>query len=396
MKRCGKKGEKRRKGYEYEEEEEWETEEDSFFRGSTFMLKPVIPREILTLPSGRRLALSAIVVWDAGHYTSYFRCGSCDDRGCPIWRYYDDTGVDTSSAAWRSQPKGNRNKRIIPVGTFQDLLEIDGVGMPNPTRCGTEYYYVPFSGDDSNIANLTLDSDIIAKAQRRYFGTPPPEDPVTPPPEDPVTPPPEDPVTPPPEDPVTPPPEDPVTPPPEDPVTPPPEDPVTPPPEDPVIAPGKPARKSRRTKKVASSKQESQTSYTKSMEASRELVLTASESDESTISLTRAGSRSKINLAVVGTLGKPGKEGTTYRVRIKESGGPPEEYAMKVFRKNKKSLKVISKEAAAQSYAAAAGLAPRVYGVLLENGPPQPSGGKIIMQLMEASLRRLWCNRREC
>ena len=43
---------------------------------------------------------------------------------------------------------------------------------------------------------------------------------------------------------------------------------------------------------------------------------------------------------------------------------------------------MISKEAVAQSYAAAAGLAPRVYGILLEDGPPKPSGGKIIMQLM--------------
>ena len=79
--------------------------------------------------------------------------------------------------------------------------------------------------------------------------------------------------------------------------------------------------------------------YTTTSEADRDLILTVVESSGDTLVLNRSGEGARIELSIVGTLGKPGAQGTTYRVKIKAPGKPFEEYAMKVFKRKGKSLK---------------------------------------------------------
>ena len=130
---------------EEEWDEEWDFDDEIHAPRTIFLNRPVIPRQVLTLPSGRRLTLGAIVVYRGAHYTCYFRYG-CSENSVN-WYYYDDTGVDTSNQKWMDQPQGRRNDKILPIGKFSDMVSASGIGLPNPSTNGTEYYYVPFGND---------------------------------------------------------------------------------------------------------------------------------------------------------------------------------------------------------------------------------------------------------
>lgn len=79
----------------------------------------IIPSQTLTLDVDARFILSAIIVFQAQHYTSYFRCGN-------DWYFYNDVDY---------------NEPIKIIGTYQNLLK----SRPSPISGGTLYFYTPIS-----------------------------------------------------------------------------------------------------------------------------------------------------------------------------------------------------------------------------------------------------------
>jgi ubiquitin C-terminal hydrolase len=75
---------------------------------------PVFPTQSVTTENGDSFSLSAIVVWESYHYTSYIRCGQ-------EWYSYDD--MDSAFQL---------------VGTYKDMLE----ESPCPITQSTLVYYV--------------------------------------------------------------------------------------------------------------------------------------------------------------------------------------------------------------------------------------------------------------
>jgi hypothetical protein len=88
-----------------------ETEKDGF---SSI---PVLPLEHLTLESGKRLALSALVYWENAHYTCSIRCEN-------LWYYYNDGAED----------------KIGRGLTYRDMLISDDT--PLVMTSATMYFYV--------------------------------------------------------------------------------------------------------------------------------------------------------------------------------------------------------------------------------------------------------------
>jgi hypothetical protein len=88
-----------------------ETEEDGF---SSI---PVLPLEHLTLESGKRLTLSALVYWENAHYTCSIRCEN-------LWYYYNDAIED----------------KIGGGLTYRDMLISDET--PLVMTSATMYFYV--------------------------------------------------------------------------------------------------------------------------------------------------------------------------------------------------------------------------------------------------------------
>ena len=89
-----------------------ETEEDGFSS------VPVLPLEHLTLESGKRLTLSALVYWEAAHYTCSIRCEN-------LWYYYNDATDG------------------VPIGeglTYRDMLISDTT--PLVLTNATMYFYI--------------------------------------------------------------------------------------------------------------------------------------------------------------------------------------------------------------------------------------------------------------
>lgn len=79
-----------------------------------FMKTKIIPSQTLTIESGNRFQLSAIVIWKKNHYTNYFKCNS-------LWYYYDDT-----------------ESFIKEIGTYEDMLK----SSPSAITNGKLYFYV--------------------------------------------------------------------------------------------------------------------------------------------------------------------------------------------------------------------------------------------------------------
>ena len=123
--------------------------------------------------------------------------------------------------------------------------------------------------------------------------------------------------------------------------------------------------------------------FNKSIKLDPKLVMSVVNATDKKMILKRNGEQIQLN--ILKTLGTPGKEGTTYKVEILSSS---DQYAMKVFKKKKSSAK-ISLEALTQDFAASYDLSPKIYGIVLEQCLPKPSGGKIIMELMDGLLEEL-------
>lgn len=75
----------------------------------------IVPSQTLTLQSGSRFQLIAIVIYKLNHYTAYFKCNL-------LWFYYNDL-LDAP----------------ISIGSFDNLLN----SKPNPITNGTIYFYSP-------------------------------------------------------------------------------------------------------------------------------------------------------------------------------------------------------------------------------------------------------------
>ena len=78
-----------------------------------FIKTSIIPSQTISLESGSRFQLIAIVIYSTKHYTSYFKCGT-------NWYYYNDLVSEMRF-----------------VGTFEKLLE----SKPSPITNGTLYFY---------------------------------------------------------------------------------------------------------------------------------------------------------------------------------------------------------------------------------------------------------------
>ena len=85
---------------------------------TNFINTEIIPVPEITLKSGERFFLSAIVIFENLHYTCTFLCEN-------TWYYYND--MDSTKYY------------IQRIGTYNDMLKI----RPSPMRNGTQYYYTP-------------------------------------------------------------------------------------------------------------------------------------------------------------------------------------------------------------------------------------------------------------
>jgi hypothetical protein len=86
----------------------------SNFGRSTFLNTKIVPSQILTLHSNRRLLLSTIIVFSNSHYICYF-------QNCFNWFIYNDL----------------KNDKIQLIGSYFDMLNMS----PSPISNGTLYFY---------------------------------------------------------------------------------------------------------------------------------------------------------------------------------------------------------------------------------------------------------------
>lgn len=91
----------------------------------TYINTSIIPSQTITLESGARFQLFAIVIYTPGHYTSYYKCDT-------DWFYYNDLSSE-----------------MRHVGKFKNLLESN----PSPITKGTLYFYSRLP-DEMNITSL--------------------------------------------------------------------------------------------------------------------------------------------------------------------------------------------------------------------------------------------------
>jgi hypothetical protein len=83
-----------------------------------YINKQIIPTQHITLDTGKRFVLTAIVTWDNYHYTAYFRCKE-------NWFHYDDS----------------LKQQIRKIGSYSQLLLTDDKDKPPVYSNGIIYFY---------------------------------------------------------------------------------------------------------------------------------------------------------------------------------------------------------------------------------------------------------------